>query len=216
MTALALPQNKLARMIDNQRDTKVWLKAVADHMNLSLSKLALNSGMAASTLTRYFNDRTGSVGITQSTLENVARYSGFRPGQMPGRNLNNLAEPDALPFDNDNEPQPEWISLAVKAARSSRNGVEAWIMKGAALDGIGVMPGDVVIIDQNRRAKSGDIVIAQIVDPVRGIAETVMRLYQAPFITTHSMRLGPQRPEQVDDDRVSIAGTAIGVIRKPS
>ncbi|WP_319519847.1 hypothetical protein [uncultured Martelella sp.] len=184
-------------------------------MNLSLSKLALNAGMAASTLTRYYNDTTGSVGITQTSLENVARYSGFRPGQMPGRSISGMAEPDALPYANDNEPRPAWITAAVQAASNGRNGVEAWIMKGGALDGMGIMPGDIVIIDQNRRPKTGDIVIAQIIDPVRGTAETVMRLYQAPFITSHSMRLGPQRPEQVDDDRVSIAGTAIGIIRHP-
>ncbi|MEO2037248.1 MAG: hypothetical protein ABGW90_00890 [Martelella sp.] len=184
-------------------------------MNLSLSKLASNSGMAASTLTRYYNDNSGSVGITQGTLENVARYSGFRPGQMPGRNINGMAEPDALLYANDNEPHAGWVDAAVNAAKSGRNGIEAWVMKGGALDGMGVMPGDVVLIDQNRRAKTGDIVIAQIIDPVRGTAETVMRLYQAPFITAHSMRLGPQRPEHVDDDRVSIAGTAIGIIRNP-
>ncbi|TCT34623.1 hypothetical protein EDC90_103317 [Martelella mediterranea] len=216
MTALALQQNIFARMMDNQRDTKAWLKAVADHMNLSLSKLALNSGMAASTLTRYFNDTTGTVGITQSTLENVAKYSGFRPGQLPGRSTSGMAEPDALPYANDNEPHPGWIDAAVKAAKDGRNSVEAWVMKGGALDGMGIMPGDIVLIDLGRRPKTGDIVIAQIIDPVRGTAETVMRLYQAPFITSHSMRLGPQRPEQVDDDRVSIAGTAIGIIRTPS
>lgn len=197
----------------DQRETKEWLNAIARHFNLSPSQLALNSGMAASTLTRYLNDKTNSVGITQTSLEKVATYSGFRPNQLPGRNRAGMAEPDTIPFSHEQTEWPNWVRLAVDAAKAGRNGVEAWIMKGAALDAMGIMPGDIVIIDQNARPKSGDIVLAQILDGISATTETVMRLYQAPFIMTHSMRLGPGRPEQVDDDRVAIAGVSIGTLR---
>ncbi|MCF6368312.1 LexA family transcriptional regulator [Rhizobium halophilum] len=213
MTALALPHINYSRMALDQRETKEWLRAIARHLNLSPSQLALNSGMAASTLTRYLNDNSNSVGITQSSLEKVARYSGFRPNQLPGGSRPGVAEPDAIPFRHDNREWPEWVRTAVEAARGGRNGVEAWVMKGAALDGLGVMPDDILLIDQNARPKSGDVVLAQIVDYSAGTAETVMRLYQAPFLITHSMRLGPGRPEHVDEDRVSIAGVSVGSIR---
>lgn len=199
-------------MAYDQRETKDWLRAVARHFNVSPSQLALNSGMAASTLTRYLNDNTNTVGISQATLEKVSHYSGFRPGQVPGR-ARGLSEPDVVPYHLDDDQKPKWVEAAVDAAKAGKNGVEAWVMKGAALDGIGVMPGDIAIVDQNRRAKAGDIVLAQIVDHVLGNAETVLRLYQTPFLISHSMRLGPQRPEQVDDDRVSIAGVVIATIR---
>ncbi|TRL39852.1 LexA family transcriptional regulator [Rhizobium straminoryzae] len=199
-------------MAYDQRETKEWLRAVARHFNVSPSQLALNSGIAASTLTRYLNDTTNTVGISQSSLEKVSHYSGFRPGQVPGRSRG-LSEPDVLPYAQDDDHKPKWVEAAVEAARAGKNGVEAWVMKGAALDGLGVMPGDIAIVDQNRRAKAGDIVLAQIVDHTLGAAETVLRLYQTPFLVTHSMRLGPQRPEQVDDDRVSIAGVVIATIR---
>ncbi|WCK01053.1 LexA family protein [Agrobacterium tumefaciens] len=197
----------------DQRETKEWLTAIARHLNLSPSQLALNSGMAASTLTRFINDTTNSVGITQGSLEKVASYSGFRPHQMPGRPRAGMAEPDTVPLKHETTEWPKWVTAAVDAAKAGKNGVEAWVMKGAALDGLGIMPGDIVIVDQNARASSGDVVLAQIMDLVSGTAETVMRLYQAPFITTHSMRLGPGRPEHVDEDRVSIAGVRIGLIR---
>jgi hypothetical protein len=132
---------------------------------------------------------------------------------MPGLVRAGMSEPDTIPLRDDDTHWPAWVLQAVDAAKAGRNGVDAWVMKGASLDGLGVLPGDIVIFDQNKRAKSGDIVLAQIVDPISGTAETVTRLYQAPFITTHSMRLGPGRPEQVDDDRVSIAGVRIGTIR---
>lgn len=212
MTALAYTQINLARMAYDQRETKEWLKAIARHMNLSPSQLALNSGMAASTLTRFLNDTTGTIGITQATLEKVSNYSGFRPSQMPG-NLRGVAEPDAIPLIHDTEQKPEWIKSAVEAAKAGRNGIEAWTMKGAALDAMGIFPGDILLVDQNRRAKTGDVVLAQLIDYSLGTADTVVRLYQAPFITTHSMRLGPQRPEQVDDDRVAISGVVVGTLR---
>ena len=86
-------------------------------------------------------------------------------------------------------------------------------MKGAALDALGILPGDVVIIDHNLKPKAGDVVVATITDYQTGNAETVMRVFQPPFIVAHSIRLGPLRPEHVDEDRVQILGTSIGTLR---
>ena len=199
-------------MTKDQRETKDWLRAIASHMGLSLSELALKSGMAASTITRFVNDTTNKTSITQSRLEMIAAYSGFRPHQFPGRTRSGHQDPDTLPVGEDSEPQPEWVLVAIKAAQKDRNGVSAWIMKGAALEGAGVIPGDIVIIDHNRKPKPGDVVIASVLDFNSGRTEHVMRLWQPPFIMTHSFRLGSQRPEQVDEERISISGTAIGKI----
>lgn len=186
---------------------------MAQHMAMSPSQLALKSGMAASTVTRYLNDDTGNLTVQQSTLEKIAALTGFRPYQFPGRGRPGMAEPDAVPFDQDQAREVDWVRSAVASLKAGRNGVDAWVMKGAALDGMGVLPGDIVIIDQNMRPKPGDVVIVQLVDYLRGQAETVMRVWQPPFVCTHSLRLGPQRPEQVDEERVQLAGTAIGFIR---
>lgn len=213
MFGIAYAQNNLARMTPDQRETKDWIKAMAKHMAMSPSQLALKSGMAASTVTRYLNDETGQLTVQQSTLEKIAQLTGFRPHQFPGRGRPGVAEPDAVPFDQDQAREVEWVRAAVASAKVGRNGVEAWVMKGAALDGVGVMPGDIVIIDHNLRPRPNDIIIAQIVDYARAQAETVMRIFQPPFICSHSIRLGPQRPEQVDEERVQIMGVAIGFIR---
>lgn len=195
-------------------DNKKWLWAVAKHLNLSPSQLALNAGMAASTLTRYLNDSSGQVGLTEKTLEKIATYSGFRPGQYPGGNRAGFSEADAVPYSATVAGEfPAWVAVALSEAKGGRNGIDAWVMKGGALDAAGVFPGDILIFDQNARPKSGDIVLAQIVDYANDTAETVIRLYQAPYLITHSMRLGPTRPEQVDEDRVSIVAVSQGVIR---
>lgn len=213
MFSIASPHNNFARMNQTQRETKDWLKAMASHLGLSMSQLARNAGMAASTLTRYVNDETDTLTIQQSSLEAVANFTGFRPYQFPGRSRPGFNEPDAIPFELDDRVPAPWVRSAVLEARSGRNGIEAWVMKGAALDAMGILPGDVIIVDQNLKPKPGDVVVAQIVDYGRGSAETVIRVYQPPYICSHSVRLGPMRPEQVDEDRVSIAGTAIGFLR---
>ena len=42
-----------------------------------------------------------------------------------------------------------------------------------------------------------------------------MRRYDPPFIAAHSAKLGPQRPELVDDERVVILGVEVGLLRAP-
>lgn len=205
----------IVRGMSQQHDTKAWIRAVAQHMNLSLSDLALNAGLAASTVTRYINDKSGKLSVTQRTLEAISLYSGIPKNVMPGqRRLPGFGESEAVPYDpTQDERLPEWVLSAIAAHKGNRNGVEAWLMKGWALDLLGILPGDVLIIDQNRRPKAGDIVLAQLTDLVTQRTETVMRRYEPPFITTHSSKLGPMRPEQVDDDRVVVMGVEVGVIR---
>lgn len=213
MTALAFSTNIVRRM-PSQRDTKEWIRAVAAYMNHSLSDLALNSGLAASTITRYINDKTGRLSVTERTIEAIARYSGVAKNVMPGqRSLPGFGEGEAVPYDAHQEKLPEWVEAAIAAHKGTRNGVEAWLMKGWALDLLGILPGDILMIDQNRRPKSGDIVRAQLTDLVTGRTETVMRRYEPPFIYAYSAKAGPSRPETVDDERVVIMGVETGIIR---
>ncbi|TPN57148.1 S24 family peptidase [Mesorhizobium sp. B1-1-7] len=201
--------------MSSPRATKEWIKAVADYLNLSISALAQNSGLAPSTVTRFMNDGTGKLTVQDKTLDAIAIYSGVPKNVLPGtRTLPGMGESEAVPYDPRREAElPAWVMMAVDAIRGNRNGVEPWVVKGWALDLLGIVPGDILVIDQNRRPKNGDIVIARISDLVTGSAETVMRHYQAPFLVTHSAKLGPTRPEQVDEDRVVIMGVRAGLIR---
>jgi transcriptional regulator with XRE-family HTH domain len=190
------------RMASGPRETKEWLLAIAKHLNMSPSQLARAGGTAASTLTRYINDKTGTVGISEKTLTKVSEFSGFPLYHYPGqRRPAGMAEPDAVPFDMQDGGHTPHFRAAIAALIADQNGRDAWIMKGWALEMAGVLPGDVLIIDLNKRAKAGDIVCAQVTDWTTGQAETVMRVYEPPYILAHTIRLGLQRPEQVDDDR---------------
>lgn len=190
-----------------QQNTKEWVRAVARHLNLSASDLALKSGLAASTLTRYLNDRSGTIGISQRSLDAVSEYSGIALNVMPGeRRLRGMGEPEAVPFEADETPWPKWVRETVAALHAESNGVDPWVMRSWSLDLIGILPGDILMMDLNAKPKAGDIVCAQITDWTTGQAETVFRRFDPPFISSHSAKLGPQKPDLVDDDRVSIRG----------
>lgn len=198
----------------NPRATKDWIRAVASYMNLSLSDLAVKAGLSPSTITRFMNDGSGKLTITERTLDAVANYTGVPKNVLPGhRSIPGLGEGEAVPYQPHIEKLPDWVETAIAAHKGNRNGIDAWIMKGWPLDLLGILPGDILLIDQNRRAKGGDIVCAQLTDLATGMTETVMRRYDPPFLTTHSAKSGPSRPEQVDDDRVIIMGVECGVIR---
>lgn len=196
-------------------DTKEWLRAVSGYMNLSLSELAVRSGLAASTVTRFMNDKSGTLTITERTLDAISRFSGVPRNTLPGQKaLPGFGESEAAVYDSRTDDQlPAWVDAAIRAAKGTRNGVEAWIMKGWTLDMLGILPGDILIIDQNKRPRAGNIVCAQLTDLATGRTETVMRRYEPPFIHTHSAKLGFLKPEQVDDERVVIMGVEDGIIR---
>lgn len=195
----------------SQRATKDWIKAVAAHLNLSPSRLALNSKCAASTVTRYLNDTTNTIGISQKTLDAIARYSGYAVHKMPGQNGRSHSSDDAIAI-SEVQGIPDWIVSAVEKAINGKNGREALVIKSWTLDLAGILPDDVIVIDQAQRPKAGDVVCAQIHDD-DGSPETIIRLYDAPYIITHSAKLGAQKPLMVDEDRVTIRGVAIATMR---
>lgn len=217
MQSFAVPQITLVRMSKPKRHTKDWIKAVATHLNISVSELARRSGIAPSTLTRYVNDTTGTLTVTERTLDAIAGYSGVAKHVMPGNRMPpGFGEPDALPLRDDEAVEyPAWVQPALEAMRAGRNSVEPWVVKSRALDLLGVLPGDILLIDENRRPKAGDIVCAQVTELASGSTETVMRRYDPPFIVAHSAKMGPQRPELVDDERVIITGVEAGLLRAP-
>ncbi|MDH7785058.1 hypothetical protein QBD01_001058 [Ochrobactrum sp. 19YEA23] len=200
------------RMSKNQRDTKAWIKAVADHLSLSPSRLALNSGSAASTVTRYLNDTSGTIGITQSTLEKIALYSGVPVHRLPGGDRHNPAA-DVIPLQDHSDPLPEWVGKAAAAIVDGKNGRDAWYVQGWALDLKGILPGDILVVDRQMRPKAGDVVLVRITDFTSGESEDVIRVYDMPFVLTHSAKLGIQKPLVVDDEKVAIVGVSIGTIR---
>ena len=216
MSLVSFAHPNVHRAMNTQSDTKRWIAAIAQHLQLSASELARRAGLATSTITRYLNDQTGAIGISQRSLDAISQYSGFLPHQMPGAaRAHGFSEPEAVPYSYDaTEVRPEWLDGAVAAVIGDATHKAAWVMKSSALDMIGIMPRDIMVIDMNRSPSAKDIVCVQITDFATGSAETLFRYYDAPFAVARSAKLGHIKPLLVDNEAIQIRGVVVASFRE--
>lgn len=200
-------------MNTSKEEQVAWVKAVAAHLGVSLTELARRARIAPSTLQRPVNDPAFPGMISGRTMAAVAQVANLNVMEFPGR-MRGLAENDATPFlyDEKNDALDN-VNRAVRELVRGRNGRDPWVMKSYALELAGVMPDDIMIVDLNRQPRPRDIVCAQIYDWSGMKSETVFRLYEPPYLVTHSMRAGIEKPLAVDDSTVLIKGVVDAVLR---
>jgi hypothetical protein len=171
----------------------------------------MDLGIAPSTLTRLLNAPEGSTATLHAlTLRKLQDYSGIPPpfGGDPSasQGYRGFGE-DAVPFDAKGADPA--VSAALKALIGGRKAADPWTIRTRALERIGYLPGDIVIVDLGRRPEAGDAVCAQVYDWRRADAETVMRLYEPPYLVAASLDEGLRRPLVVDNERVIIKGVVL-------
>jgi hypothetical protein len=89
-----------------------------------------------------------------------------------------------------------------------------FVLQSRALDMLGLMQGDIVLIDLKARPKSGDVAYVQIYSP-DGSAETKLRLLRGDFLYTRSF--DPtifEAPIYHDGDRVVLKGKLVRSLRR--
>jgi hypothetical protein len=189
-----------------------WLRGLAPSTGKSLSAIADEIGVARSTLTKKLRPTDEGVEVLHATIVDkiVTRYSVPPPAYAtaptaPPRRAG-LAE-DAAPYVSADSAGP--VALAVRALVGTRRNADPWVIKTRALEGIGYLPGDVVIVDLNAVPRAGDAVCAQVIDWPTSRAETVMRLYQPPYLVAASFDRRLLKPLLVEDDRVIIKGVLL-------
>lgn len=123
-----------------------------------------------------------------------------------------FAESDAAPWKpqgfEDRKPQ------AIAEAFGARAGVDVWQVKGSAMCGAGLLPGDFMLVDthQAERVKPGDTVIAQVYAR-NGTAKTVLRRWMPPVLLSVSGNGEPTEVHVVDHENVVIRGKLVGCWR---
>jgi len=188
-----------------------YVRLVIERTGRPPTRIAKDLGIAPSTLTRLLRGPEDSAATLHArTLRKLEEYSGvaFASGgeQAAGAAARGFRE-DAVPFDAKGADPA--LSAALKALIAGRKAADPWTIKTRSLERIGFLPGDIVIVDLGRRPESGDAVCAQVYDWRRGTAETVMRLYEPPYLVAASLDEGLRRPLVVDDDQVVIKGVVL-------
>ena len=204
----------LPRDEETSRQHREYLRRVIAHMRKPPTRIAKEVGVAASTLTRLLNENSTAT-LHARTISRLQEYSGVSffggdPSAPP--TFRGLAE-DAVPFDAKSADPA--VSAAIKALIGGRQAADPWTMRTRALERRGYLPGDIVIVDLGRRPEAGDVVCAQVYDWRRGAAETVMRVYDPPYLLEASLDEQLRKPLVVDDEQVIIKGVLLAHRLRP-
>lgn len=191
------------------RQHREYVLRVMEHMRMNQAALAKAAGVHPSILSRVLKkDGTGT--LHARTLRKLEKCSGIflsavvDTPSVPGPR--GLAE-DAVPFDA--ESADPVVSEAIRALVSSLQAADSRTIRTRALEGLGYLPGDVVIVDLRRKPAPGDVVCAQVYALGRSEPETVMRIYKPPVLVAATFDEQQQQPLMVDDARVKIEGVVL-------
>lgn len=176
-----------------------WLNSILEDRAVTPNALAERAGIAPSTLSKFLSGKTEH--LRERVVARIAQVS-----KKPAPQSLGLSDPDAvsLPIGalpNVSLPDPGQPNLAAVKISSD------------AMRLAGIEPDDILIYDRAARARTGDIVCAQIYAPHLGGAETVIRYYEAPFLVAASEESEFRKPIMVDGDRVQIIGVVTRQIR---
>ena len=210
MSLVAAEYPDLPRDEQTSRQHRDYLRRVVEHTGKPPTRIAKEIGVAASTLTRLLKDSEDSAATLHArTISKLQQYSGvpFFAGDPSAPPIfRGLAE-DAVPFDAKSADPA--VSAAIKALIGGLQAADPWTIRTRSLEGKGYLPGDIVIVDLGRRPEAGDAVCAQVYDWRRGAAETVMRVYEPPYLVAASLDDQLRKPLVVDDDQVIIKGVLL-------
>jgi hypothetical protein len=198
----------LPRDEETSRQHREYIRRVIAHTRKPPTRIAKEVGVAPSTLTRLLKDDSTST-LHARTISRLQEYSGvsfFGGDPSTVTTFRGLAE-DAVPFDAKNADPA--VMAAIKALIGGRKAADPWTMRTRSLERRGYLPADIVIVDLGRAPEAGDAVCAQVYDWRRGAAETVMRVYDPPYLLEASFDEQLRKPLVVDNEQVIIKGVLL-------
>lgn len=200
-------------MLDLRERQRSWIAALLRAKGLTATELARSAKLNASTLTRFMNDPEHPHALSAATIDAIAAATGVRAYDPPTPIIGGFAEEDAAAYDAELPGEDEEVASAISALVNGRPGRVPWVLRSRALETAGYLPGDILIVDLNAVAKSGDVVCAQAYDWSRARAATVMRVFQPPLLTASSYDPALRTPLVVDDRNVVIKGVVVASVR---
>ena len=192
---------------ETARQHREYIHWLMDHLRMKQTPLAKAAGVQPSSMSRVLKeDGTGT--LHGRNITKLEKFSGIKlsavvdPPSGPG--LRGLAE-DAVPFDAGTADPA--VSAAITALIGGRADADSRTIRTRALECLGYLPGDIVIIDRGRKPVPGDVVCAQVYELGRSEAETVMRIYDPPVLVGASFDEQLRRP--IDNARAIIIGVVL-------
>ncbi len=202
------PQLKPAARADASDEAiRGWLHEVMRITGLKPTPLAKGAGLAPSTLLRALDPALGG-SLERRSIDKIVHKYGVAPPALyadgAATRPAGLAEPELVRYEtpgNDHD-----LPLAATEGE--------WTIRTRALELVGYLPGDRVRADSAQQPRARDVVVAQVIDQMRGTAETVLRVYDPPYLMTETADPACRRkPLLVDGDSVAIWGVVMRSVR---
>jgi SOS-response transcriptional repressor LexA len=180
-----------------------------------VTHLARRIGVDHSVFTNFMNDRgrhKGGKGLLGTkSMQRLERMEREITESMAATPVMQLAE-EGTPWRSEAAETPDLRSY-LDAIAASPQSAQTLILRTRALEGIGFLPGDWVIVDLQAEPRLGDPVCADLSDPATGaIAETVFRIFEPPFLVASSLAREYRRPIEIDEN-VTIRGPVVRLPR---
>jgi transcriptional regulator with XRE-family HTH domain len=194
-----------------QRD---YLHRVMDRTGWHMTELAKRAHLDHSTLSRFLSGGREGHALRHTSINKIETASGLRfgtPIATPIAQNLGFNEAEATPLVIEREPS--YLQGLITSAVAGRNNVDPWRLQSRALDAIGYMPGDILIVALGEHPQPGEVVIAQIVDWQRGGAETVFRLFEPPCLVAATSDASLLKPHVIDHAATVIKGVVDCLIR---
>lgn len=187
---------------DPRSRLRSWLTQIMETRHWKPADAARHAGVAPSTIGRALDPSSKFV-MSTATIARIANAARIAP---PSDML-----PDATGFAA-REAEP-WAG-PIDGALTQADNLDNWQIKCRALDLAGILPGDIVQVLRTAVPRADDVVLAQIYD-LQGGPETVLRLYDPPYLVTRSSDARAHRkPALVDNERVAIVGVLHKLVRR--
>jgi ribosomal protein L21E len=197
-------------MSELQDNVRAWLRSVLDETGLTASALARQIGTSTTTLTRVLNDAAAKHVLSTRTIDAIMRTTGLAGPSAPPTGAARMPEGeiDGLPLNS--QTGDVRIDEAVRYLCAAGNGLISYRLNTLALEGMGYLPGDVVIVDLNASADQGDVVLARLHQGKRG---DIVRVFAKPYLIACAIDRVARAPLVVDDQHVSITGVVVAMFR---
>jgi phage repressor protein C with HTH and peptisase S24 domain len=199
---------EVALNAEPQRDSadaiRAWLKDAILKIGLRPTPLAKAAGLAPSTLLRALDpENPGS--LEWRSIEKIVRTFNIAP---PKIYTNRSPEEHQVLSDVIHINEEEIEHIIEKSENQT-----LWILNNRALDLVGYLPGDIVIVDDAVTPRARDIVVIVRIEQA-GIGEALIRMYDPPYFLTETADANARKkPLLMDHDRFAIIGTVVQLVR---
>jgi SOS-response transcriptional repressor LexA len=193
-----------------------WFKQQQKRVGVTADEIAAKRGLSRVNVSHILTGRQrmsldwakAFAEVLQVPLATVLEKAGITDAATAQTISPGFAESDAAPWKpqafDDRKPQ------TIADAFGAKPGVDIWQVKGIAMCGAGLLPGDFILVDthQAERVKPGDTVIAQVYAR-NGTAKTVLRRWVPPVLVSVAGNGEPTEVHVVDHDNVAMRGKVI-------